>query len=102
MSEGSWTPLLSGSTAAQAVTVAVEVAEAVETLGDTAAADGPLPVGTDLSLAGGAAGFAVLNAYLALALNDATAASRAQTWIRRAVVGLRARPTGRRKVRACR
>jgi lantibiotic modifying enzyme len=79
-----WTALLSGQAAAQAVTVAVEVADAVEALP---------PADVGLSLAGGAAGFAVLNAHLALTLDDAAAAERAQTWLRRAIAGLRARPT---------
>lgn len=81
---GRWTALLSGQAAAEAVAVAVEVAEAVEALP---------PADVGLSLADGAAGFAVLNAYLALTLDDAAAADRAQTWLRRAIAGLRARPT---------
>lgn len=81
---GRWTALLSGQAAAEAVAVAVEVAEAVEALP---------PADVGLSLADGAAGFAVLNAYLALTLDDAVAAERAQTWLRRAIAGLRARPT---------
>ncbi|AYV32901.1 MULTISPECIES: lanthionine synthetase C family protein [unclassified Streptomyces] len=80
---GRWTALLSGPAAAKAVTVAVEVAEAVEALP-------PADVGP--SLCDGAAGFAVLNAYLALALDDAAAAERAETWLRRAMAGLRVRP----------
>ncbi|MEU2030735.1 lanthionine synthetase C family protein [Nocardia amamiensis] len=81
---GCWTALLSGEAAEEAVTVAVEVAEAVEALS---------PADVGLSLADGAAGFAVLNAYLALTVDDAAAAERAQTWLRRAIAGLRIRPT---------
>jgi lantibiotic modifying enzyme len=81
---GRWTPLLSGQAAAEAVAVAAEIAEAVEALP---------PADVGLSLADGAAGFAVLNSYLALTLDDAAAAERAQTWLRRAIAGLRARPT---------
>jgi lantibiotic modifying enzyme len=77
---------------AQAVTVAVEVAEAVQARRD-AGAQPVAPGRGDLCLASGAAGFAVLNAVLAVTLDDATAADRARSWLRRAIAGLGGRPT---------
>ena len=85
MSGEDWTALVSGPTAARAVRIAVEVAEEVQARFGT--------TDTGFSLVSGAAGFAVLDAYLALALNDAATADRAQSWLRRAIAGLRTRPT---------
>ena len=92
MSGEDWTALVSGPTAARAVRIAVEVAEEVQARFGT--------TDTGFSLVSGAAGFAVMDAYLALALNDAATADRAQSWLRRAIAGLRD-PANRRAVRRC-
>jgi hypothetical protein len=71
--------LLSGSAAEEAERVLLDIAAAIE--------EHPNP-GEDASVAGGAAGFAVLNAYLAVATDDPTAEERALVWLERAFDGL--------------
>jgi hypothetical protein len=71
--------LLSGTEASEARRVALEVAAAIERR--------PSP-GDGISVAGGAAGFALLNAYLAAVLDDAEAERRAVAWLDRAIDGV--------------
>lgn len=74
-----WEALLTGSAAAEAVRVAREISDAIEARAGR---------GSRADLGGGAAGFALLNAYLAAASDDGAARERALRWRRAAVEGL--------------
>lgn len=74
-----WQPLLTGAAAEEAQASVRTIAEAIEERADP---------GDDASVASGAAGFALLNAYLAVATDDTEAEERAIAWLERALEGL--------------
>jgi hypothetical protein len=74
-----WQAVLTGSAAAEAQRAVQEIAAAIEDHADP---------GDDVSLASGAAGFALLNAYLAVATDDTEAEERTFVWLERALEGV--------------
>jgi hypothetical protein len=71
-----WRPVLTSSAASDACGVAAEIADAIENRRD---------VGWGGGLGGGAVGFALLNAYLAVVSDDPTADERAVRWLSRGI-----------------
>jgi lantibiotic biosynthesis protein len=74
-----WEALLTGSAADRGQRVAQEIAAAIEERADP---------GDDVSVSSGAAGLALLNAYLAVATDDSGAEERTFDWLARALNGV--------------